>query len=480
MGKKNWLGRWLTFLAAVGFSVAIGFGMDQSLTVDASVKPHAVNVTDFHAKTVRNNWYSFKNDATTQHYKRVKSGLHLIVTWQVKNGHGTFYRITSLDHKIQYGLLDSRALVPEATSVNPYTAKIVKNGWWTFSDLGTSHRFKTIKAGQQARVTQELRNATGSYLRIAINNVDYGWLASQGVAKASSSNSVAPSLSSNLTPVKATGLSPISYTRHAFKGTTSPGVKVTFGRWNGKKFQNMGAATYADASGHFTFHLSSPVMPYTVYNLYTTNPVNNRGVRVDVRTPHNVLAFGDSITVAQEAGQSSYVRTATRTLGDDLTVAAQNGGRIEGNNWNDLAAQITTIGPSDLRYFDRISLAFGTNDWSHGTASLTSVTQALNEIIGLIKYNAPRAKLYGVLPSPRYATATAQQLLTTETRAGGYSYTALTNALSSAYQRQKMPVLDWRKTGLTFNHASFRDGYQHPTTAFQIQMAPFYQQLIDK
>ena len=404
------------------FASCVMFGLIFSSANDVSARSTSVNVTDYRAIAVKNNWWSFTNDNTNKKYVRVKKDTQLVVTWVVNNSHGKFYRVYSPNYKKSFGLLDARAVSPVSVKQSPTNKSVIKNNYWTFSNLNTTTRFKQVKYGQQARITAKLTNDTGTYYRITINGSDFGWLIARALGKADLAY-----------PHTAKYLSTIGYNESYFTGQTTPESKVSFGRWINGKFISNGSDVYANDNGYFTFKLQTKVLPNTQYVIYCKKMNNGLSVRSYVTTNHAVLALGDSITYAGEAGADSYVRTAARNLGYDIYVAARNGGQITGLATNSLTAQINRVTLGNMKYFDKISIGLGTNDWRYSTDSLGSLESVLRARVLSIKQANPKAQIYGVLPSPRYVTASDSQLATSKLGAGKYSHDNLVSGIQTVY-----------------------------------------------
>lgn len=445
------------------FALTLAFGA-QAKVVSAN---SAINVPDYDAVATKNNWWTFTDDSTTKRKLRLPQGTKVKVTWVVTNKYGRFHKIYSRDYKKYYGMIDDRGAAPTPINVTPYQKMVNNNAAQTFSDYEGNKPFKQIKAGSVVQVTRTLENDYGQFAKININGVDYGWIPFKYLSNID-----------NTYPEKANGISRISYNTNYVTGRTTPNVKVAFGHWAGNKYFRDSNDTVSDNNGYFTITISTKVLPNTTYSIYSTKLNNNKAVRQDAISAHNLLAFGDSITKANEAKTSSYVITAAHSAKYDVSVAAQSGGTISGNSWNSLQTQINNVGVANLKYYDKISIGFGTNDWRYTNLSLGQLQNTLNQYISIIKKGNPSAEIYGVLPSPRYINSYDTELTVNDKMSGGYTFSQLTDALNQTYKNDGINSLDWRTTGIVFDHTSFYDGVQHPTVAMHQQMAPFYQSLI--
>lgn len=150
--------------------------------------------------------------------------------------------------------------------------------------------------------------------------------------------------------------------------------------------------------------------------------------------------------------------------------AGMNGGMITGFSERDLSYQVQI---ADFSSYDIVSIAYGTNDYSHSECLLTEIKQTLKKNIESIFQANPKITIIGILPIDRFDHHT---YIDQQINAAGYSYHELLNAITEVYQSFQIPILNWRLIApefLTLDNYQLKlhDKRLHPNQSTYYQMA---------
>nr|WP_255700249.1 SGNH/GDSL hydrolase family protein [Lactobacillus sp. S2-2] len=147
-----------------------------------------------------------------------------------------------------------------------------------------------------------------------------------------------------------------------------------------------------------------------------------------------------------------------------------NAGMISGFSERDLTYQVKI---TDFSSYDIVSIAYGTNDYSHSDCFLNDIKRTLQNNLKLIKQNNPNLIIIGILPINRFDNHTFidQQLNSVD-----YSYHELLDEISKVYQSFNIPVLNWRKVAPNFltvdnYQEKLNDQRLHPNQSTYYEMA---------
>lgn len=186
-----------------------------------------------------------------------------------------------------------------------------------------------------------------------------------------------------------------------------------------------------------------------------------------------MLTLGDSITNGFN-GETDLHRNYPFFLQQFLQLkevdnAGQNAGMLSGFSERDLTYQVKI---HDFSHYDIVSIAYGTNDYSHSDQLLSEIQQKLAEQVQLIKRANPAIMIVGILPINRFDQHT---LLEHQLNSMDYNFNDLLDALTSVYQSFGIPVLNWRTSApsfLTINNYQnkLNDHRLHPNQATYYEM----------
>ncbi|USS87096.1 SGNH/GDSL hydrolase family protein [Fructilactobacillus cliffordii] len=147
-----------------------------------------------------------------------------------------------------------------------------------------------------------------------------------------------------------------------------------------------------------------------------------------------------------------------------------NAGAIIGNTERDLTFQIES---HDFTDYQLATVFFGTNDFAHSDATLTTVAAGLQHNLTRMQKASPQLKIVGILPLPRFDGEMDNQNIE---GMGQYTLAELDQRLKSVYQSMDIPVLDWQKVApnlITINNyrTTLGDQRLHPNAATYRKMA---------
>ncbi|USS90200.1 SGNH/GDSL hydrolase family protein [Fructilactobacillus carniphilus] len=147
-----------------------------------------------------------------------------------------------------------------------------------------------------------------------------------------------------------------------------------------------------------------------------------------------------------------------------------NAGSIIGNTERDLTFQVES---HDFSNYQLATVFFGTNDFAHSEATLTTVAAGLQHNLTQMQQANPQLKTVGILPLPRFDGGVDNQNIE---GMGQYTLADLDQKLRSVYQSMEIPVLDWQKVAphlVTINNyrTTLGDHRLHPNAATYQLMA---------
>ncbi|WP_143461873.1 SGNH/GDSL hydrolase family protein [Levilactobacillus enshiensis] len=164
--------------------------------------------------------------------------------------------------------------------------------------------------------------------------------------------------------------------------------------------------------------------------------------------PGKIVFLGDSITAGLLPGgqhaEKNYPWWVGKSLGVKVSNYGQDGGKITGESDRDL---LPVLKHHQLTGARTVVLAYGINDYLDNVG-LNDVTARLLTAIQYIQKRYPKIKLVGLLPQSAFvvpvpAANTTGVAMQTKNKAN-YTESELCDNLTTVYQKQNVPVLDWR------------------------------------
>ncbi|ANZ57387.1 SGNH/GDSL hydrolase family protein [Fructilactobacillus lindneri] len=188
----------------------------------------------------------------------------------------------------------------------------------------------------------------------------------------------------------------------------------------------------------------------------------------------NLILLGDSITNGFD-GKKDLKHNVSYYLAKllpnfEITNAGVNAGSISGNTERDLTYQVNT---HNFKDYQVATIAYGTNDFAHCYETLEIISRILQKNITKIKEENPSILLLGILPTNRFDGGIDNL------NVGGlshYTFAELLETLIKVYQKNNLPILNWRKTAphlIDSNNyrTTLGDQRLHPNAATYEKMA---------
>ncbi|EKK20437.1 hypothetical protein B808_325 [Fructilactobacillus florum 8D] len=188
----------------------------------------------------------------------------------------------------------------------------------------------------------------------------------------------------------------------------------------------------------------------------------------------NLLMLGDSITHGFN-GYHDLQHNISYYLKQELpnfciTNAGINAGSLSGQRERDLTFQVDH---HDFTKFQFVTIAYGTNDFAHSTAGLTTIGKILQTNLTKIRSENHALNIIGILPTNRYDGNIDNYHVE---GLGHYTFEELLTELERVYQTNAIPVINWRQEApelITEDNfkTALADQRLHPSEATYQKMA---------